>query len=160
MSTLADRIRAGLAHAKISKAELARRCGVKQPSINGWLSGKAKFLRGENLLKAAAALGVSEQWLATGRGKMVDGAEPSPTAAEPDGVSEIRIALALAAQALAGSIPAAGFALVDALEARKDLLGSEFVETLIDTVRAELSSPPSSRFRPLAKQAGGVHKHP
>jgi len=63
-----------MARTGISQAELARQCGIKQPSVNGWLSGKAKFLRGENLLKAAAALGVSEEWLATGDGPM-DAAE-------------------------------------------------------------------------------------
>lgn len=70
MSSLADRLRQALAHADISQAELARRCGVKQPSVHGWFSGKSRFLRGENLLKAASALGVSQEWLATGRGKM------------------------------------------------------------------------------------------
>lgn len=61
-----------MAHAGINQADLARACGVKPPSVHGWLSGKAKFLRGENLLKAAETLGVSQQWLATGSGPMVD----------------------------------------------------------------------------------------
>ncbi len=52
----------------MSQADLARACNVKPPSVHGWLSGKSKFLRGENLLRAAAALGVSQQWLATGDG--------------------------------------------------------------------------------------------
>lgn len=56
--------------AGINQAELARLCGVSAPSVNGWLSGKSKFLRGENLLLAAKALKVSEQWLATGKGQM------------------------------------------------------------------------------------------
>ena len=57
--------------AGLSQADLARACDVKPPSVNGWLSGKAKFLRGENLLKASAALGVNEKWLATGEGPML-----------------------------------------------------------------------------------------
>ena len=61
----------------ITQAELARACGVKPPSVNGWLSGKSKFLRGENLLKAAAVLGVSQQWLATGEGPMAAAVAPS-----------------------------------------------------------------------------------
>lgn len=68
MQTLADRIRWALAQAKMSQAELARQTGLKQPSIHGWLSGKARFLRGENLLSAALALGVDPDWLATGQG--------------------------------------------------------------------------------------------
>lgn len=68
MNTLADRIRWAMAQASLSQAELARKVGLKQPSIHGWLSGKAKFLKGENLLAAAAALGVDADWLATGAG--------------------------------------------------------------------------------------------
>lgn len=66
--SLSTRLREALDDAGMSQAELARRCGVKPPSVNGWLSGKSKFLRGENLLRAAAALGVADQWLATGKG--------------------------------------------------------------------------------------------
>lgn len=69
--TLADRLTTAMTHAKISQAELARRCGVKPPSVSGWLSGKSKFLRGENLLSAARTLGVNQQWLATGQGPML-----------------------------------------------------------------------------------------
>lgn len=66
--SLSTRLREAMNDVGMSQAELARRCGVKPPSVNGWLSGKSKFLRGENLLRAAAALGVSDQWLATGKG--------------------------------------------------------------------------------------------
>ena len=68
---LAERLLKAMEHAGLSQADLARACDVKPPSVNGWLSGKAKFLRGENLLKAAAALGVNQKWLATGEGQML-----------------------------------------------------------------------------------------
>lgn len=68
MTSLSERLKVAIADAGISKTELARRCGVKPPSVSGWFSGKSKFLRGENLLRAAAALNVSDTWLATGRG--------------------------------------------------------------------------------------------
>lgn len=68
--TLADRLRLAMQKAGMNQRELADAVGVKPPSVNGWLSEKAKFLRGENLLKAAAALGVSDDWLATGAGDM------------------------------------------------------------------------------------------
>lgn len=71
--TLADRLLAAMERSGINQADLARACGVKPPSVHGWLSGKSKFLRGENLLKAAAALGVRQQWLAMGDGPMVEG---------------------------------------------------------------------------------------
>jgi phage repressor protein C with HTH and peptisase S24 domain len=79
--TLSERIRMAMTAAGISQTELARACGVKPPSIHGWLTGKAKFLRGENLLLAARALGVSQDWLATGKGEMHQPAEiaPQPT---------------------------------------------------------------------------------
>ncbi|WP_312328371.1 helix-turn-helix transcriptional regulator [Stenotrophomonas sp.] len=70
MTTLAERLTIAIARAKLTKAELARRVGISPPSVNGWFTGKAKFLRGENLLAAAKALGVDESWLATGKGPM------------------------------------------------------------------------------------------
>lgn len=81
---LAERLTAAMAHSGLTQAELARACGVKPPSVSGWLSGKSKFLRGENLLKAAAALGVNQQWLATGDGKMIALQQPSNVEAGPD----------------------------------------------------------------------------
>lgn len=68
--TLADRLRKAMRAADMSQKQLADAVGVKPPSVNGWLSSKARFIRGENLLKAAQALGVSEVWLATGKGDM------------------------------------------------------------------------------------------
>jgi len=76
--TLSERIRTAMAERNISQVDLARACNVKPPSVHGWLTGKAKFLRGENLLLAARALGVSQEWLATGAGDMhgVDAVAP------------------------------------------------------------------------------------
>lgn len=68
--TLSERIRAAMADAGMNQTELARACGVQAPSVHGWMSGKAKFLRGENLLRAAKALQVNQEWLATGKGSM------------------------------------------------------------------------------------------
>lgn len=68
--TLADRLRKAMSEANMNQKALANAVGVKPPSVNGWLSAKAKFLRGENLLKAAKALGVSDLWLAEGKGPM------------------------------------------------------------------------------------------
>ena len=65
---LSDRLRVAMEKSGITQAELARACNVKPPSVHGWLSGKSKFLRGENLLCAARVLNVDQQWLATGEG--------------------------------------------------------------------------------------------
>ena len=86
---LSDRLKIAMQFSGLSQADLARACGVKPPSIHGWLSGKSKFLRGENLLSAAAALGVSQKWLATGLGAMI--AEP-PTLSEPSTGVTVRYA--------------------------------------------------------------------
>ncbi|MDK6077916.1 LexA family transcriptional regulator [Massilia varians] len=78
---LSERIKLAMQTAGISQVELARACGVAPPSVHGWLSGKSKFLRGENLLKAARALRVSEDWLATGKGSMIpEVGMPAPSA--------------------------------------------------------------------------------
>jgi len=87
MSTLADRLTLAIAHAGINQAELARRVGIKPPSVNGWFSGKAKFLRGENLLAAASALGVDQDWLATGKGEMLRQGGDADLAQVPKSVS-------------------------------------------------------------------------
>lgn len=77
--SLSERIKLAMDKAGISQVELARACGVKPPSVHGWLSGKSKFLRGENLLQAARALNVTEDWLATGVGPM----HPSEAPVDP-----------------------------------------------------------------------------
>jgi hypothetical protein len=70
MDTLSKRLRFAMDRVGMSQAELARKCGIKQPSVNGWLSAKSRYLRGENLLKASQALGVSSAWLVSGNGDM------------------------------------------------------------------------------------------
>lgn len=82
--SISERIRLAMREAEMSQVDLAKACGLKPPSIHGWLSGKAKFLRGENLLKAAKALGVTEEWLANGKGPMRPEEErPAPAPSGP-----------------------------------------------------------------------------
>jgi transcriptional regulator with XRE-family HTH domain len=73
---LSERLKLAMSNAGVSQAALARACGVKQPSVYAWLSGKSKFLRGANLLCAARFLNVSEDWLATGTGEMKSDGKP------------------------------------------------------------------------------------
>lgn len=81
MSTLKDRLAIAMAGPpKVSKAALARACGVTPPSVNDWCSGKTKSLEGVNLIKAATRLQISPQWLATGKGEM----RSNVTAIHPD----------------------------------------------------------------------------
>lgn len=83
--SLSERLKLAMAESNVSQAELARACKVKPPSVNGWLSGKSRFLRGENLLSAARALRVSQDWLATGKGikKPPDNSGGQPSPVEP-----------------------------------------------------------------------------
>lgn len=55
---------------RVTQASLARACKVSQPSVNDWLSGKSKTIRGATLLAVAKFLAVSPDWLATGKGPM------------------------------------------------------------------------------------------
>ena len=52
-----------------SQADLARRMYVTQPSVADWESGR-KAPHTKNLARLAMLLGVSFEWLSTGRGKM------------------------------------------------------------------------------------------
>ncbi len=84
--SLSTRIHTALAEANMNQSQLARMVGLKKTSVNGWATGKTKTLEGENLLKAAAALGVNANWLATGRGLMrpTTKAQGQPNQAEHD----------------------------------------------------------------------------
>lgn len=54
----------------MTAADLARAVGVKPSSMSLWLDGTTKSIKGGNLVKAAKALQVNVEWLATGRGPM------------------------------------------------------------------------------------------
>lgn len=70
---LSERINKALnAKPHLSKAGLARACGVKAPSVTDWVNGRTKALEGSNLLHASDYLGVRPRWLAEGIGPMTD----------------------------------------------------------------------------------------
>ena len=69
--TLQERRRQAAAGERITKAGLARACGIKEPSVHAWFSGATAEIVGKNLLAAAAYLNVSPQWLQTGRGPVI-----------------------------------------------------------------------------------------
>lgn len=71
MTDLADRLKQAMAGPpEVKPSELARACGIRQPSINDWLNGRTKKLEGANLLAAAECLKVNPWWLANGTGPM------------------------------------------------------------------------------------------
>lgn len=82
MSTLSDRINQAMAAASMSQAELASACKIKSPSVNDWISGKTKTLKASTATRAAAALGIRVEWLATGQGEMRTGEIVTPALPE------------------------------------------------------------------------------
>lgn len=66
--TMSDRIIQALKDVQKNQSELARHVGVQSPSVNDWISGKTKTIKGQNLLRAAEFLGVNPLWLAEGKG--------------------------------------------------------------------------------------------
>ncbi len=90
MSTLGDRVKERMKALSLTNVELARAAKVKPPTAFNWGSGKTKAIKGEPLLRAAAVLGVTPQWLATGIGKKL--AEPTSTsyaAAAPSPINRV-----------------------------------------------------------------------
>jgi transcriptional regulator with XRE-family HTH domain len=55
-----------------SYAELGRIAGISRAAVGQWFGGQVTNLRMEHLFKAARALGVTAEWLATGHGPMKD----------------------------------------------------------------------------------------
>lgn len=68
MNTLSDRLIRTLAEIDKNQSELARYVGVRSPSVNDWISGKTKTIKGSNLIRASEFLGVNPLWLAEGKG--------------------------------------------------------------------------------------------
>lgn len=52
----------------MTKAEFARRCEVKPPTVTGWESGDIKELTAGKLLKICDVLSVDPWWLVLGKG--------------------------------------------------------------------------------------------
>lgn len=67
MSEWGQRIKRRREELGLSQAELARRVGIRAPSVNNWESGATKTINGPNLQKAAAALERSADWILYGR---------------------------------------------------------------------------------------------
>lgn len=96
--------------AGFSVAELARRIGVKQPSLWELENGESRAAKTSTLLKLAEVLNASPEWLATGKG-----APYKITAAGPDEGELIAIyrnlpvesqaALLIAAKTLLSAVP-------------------------------------------------------
>ena len=70
MNTLKERLASAMAGPpQITQQALADSAGVKQSSVNDWLSGKSQTMRSDNLIAVAKRLKVNPSWLATGKGQ-------------------------------------------------------------------------------------------
>lgn len=68
-ATMEERIKKARKALGWSQADLARRMFVSQPSVAAWELGR-KAPHTKNLMRLAMLLGVSFEWLSTGRGEM------------------------------------------------------------------------------------------
>lgn len=82
VKTLANRIKESRERLKLTQAELAKASGVSQGTIGNLESGIRKSAR--EILSIAAALGVSPQWLVTGKTTLDPQLHTHHTVREPD----------------------------------------------------------------------------
>jgi len=66
LDTLSARLRSAMSAKGVKAVDLVRVTGAKPPSVHKWLTGGTKNLKGQNLVKTAEFLGVSDAWLAHG----------------------------------------------------------------------------------------------
>lgn len=78
VATVADRIREVLARTGWSQRELSRRAGLSPAAIGWILSHPDRTTELDTIRKIASGAGVSQSWLATGRGSFDDEAQEHP----------------------------------------------------------------------------------
>jgi phage repressor protein C with HTH and peptisase S24 domain len=66
MKTWHERLQEALNARGVKPAELARYCGVKPPSVSGWLNGDTRMLGGSNAVKTCEFLKINHDWLFNG----------------------------------------------------------------------------------------------
>lgn len=76
MSSLQDRIKLALGHARINASTLAKRAKVSRATVSLWVNGPTQTIEGDNLTRAATVLGVGAHWLSTGEGVPFPDEEP------------------------------------------------------------------------------------
>jgi len=72
-SSIGRRIAARRVAMDMRQEDLARKVGVTRPTISYWETGNVKDMKGRNLAKLCAALGVTDDWLLFGDEKKTVG---------------------------------------------------------------------------------------
>lgn len=105
MTTWNERLSERLREIGMRPAELARAVKVSTATVSDWESGAIKTIKGGNLIKVSATLGVNPDWLLDGREPKVGAGEPRGTylQQQQDGDS-IRIQLFDAAASMGGGL--------------------------------------------------------
>ena len=67
MNTLSERIKSQRKNLKLTQGDIAKKIGISRVSYTQWELGETNP-KGENLLKLAAALHCTPDWLVTGKG--------------------------------------------------------------------------------------------
>ena len=81
MVDYSERIAASMKHAGVSVSKLAAHLAISYQAVKKVVDGKSHAFTAENNAKAAAFLGVDPNWLATGKGVMLQcSTETSPPA--------------------------------------------------------------------------------
>ncbi|MDR2260473.1 MAG: helix-turn-helix domain-containing protein [Azoarcus sp.] len=138
MKTFTERIQFALSKANgIKQADIARACNISTASVNNWLSGATKSLRGENLLTVSDILGVSSSWLATGKGPM------TPERKSRSDISRfdvLHVAAACGAGAVNSDYPEIIHSIEIVAEGARKLIGRSNADGSVKVVRAEHDS--------------------
>lgn len=71
MSDISNRIKLKLEEKGLRQLDLAKATGVSTAAVNKWISGNTKNLKSENLIAISKYLGVTIEWLVTGKADVV-----------------------------------------------------------------------------------------
>lgn len=90
--SLTDRLRQSLQRAGLKQADLAAAVGISRGAVSLWFNGSTGSISGDNLTRAARALGVDTHWLATGENSPT-GKQGAPPAGAPFTEDELALVL-------------------------------------------------------------------
>lgn len=70
--TLQDRILAAMKYAGANQASIAKHLKVSRAAVSMWMNGQTKEIKSKYAMPLATMLGVNQEWLAYGKGEMLD----------------------------------------------------------------------------------------